>query len=181
MDLNEFSESLEKKFAPVSQEEFNQFSQEQFNQLRARFPDQKGMSRAQIRIGALGDIVAQPNINISGSAKAYQSPVYVDGIKQENIEQKEIGGGGEIGLDFITPSGQKFGASAEGGYTKGKVKFPDVLRQFNAPEEKKYGTRGVDLNKLKAYYRNPEGYYATGDYNPKTDNYNLMFGLRKSF
>jgi hypothetical protein len=156
-------------------------SQQQFNELRARFPERKGMPRAQIRLGALGNVVAQPNINISASTTASESPVYIDGAKQENIKQKEFGGGGQIGWDFPTPSGHRFGGAAQGQYTKGKVDFPDVLRQFGVPDEQKYGTRGVDFNKITGYYSHPEGYYAEGDYNPVTDDYNFMVGFRKRF
>jgi hypothetical protein len=156
-------------------------SQQQFNQLRARFPKQRGMPQAAFRLGALNNLVMRPRVNISASTTASESPVYIDGAKQENIKQKEFGGGGQIGWDFMTPSGHGFGAAAQGQYTTGKVDFPDVLRQFGVPDEQKFGTSGVDWNKITGYYRHPEGYYAEGDYSPVTDDYNFMVGFRKRF
>ena len=155
--------------------------QQQFDQLRARFPKQRGMPQAAFRLGALNNLVMRPRVNISGSTTGSRSPVYVDGIRQQDILKNEFGAGGEIGWDFETPSGHRFGGAAQGQYTKGKVDFPDVLRQFGVPDEQKYGTRGVDFNKITGYYSHPEGYYAEGDYNPVTDDYNFMVGLRKSF
>jgi hypothetical protein len=157
----------------------------QFNQLRARFqpkqdPKQKGKPRA-IRLGALNNLVVTPQVDIRASTKESTKPVYVDGIRQQDILKNEFGAGGKVGLAFRTPSGHQFGGAAKGQYTKGKIDFPDVLRQFGAPDEQKFGTSGVDWNKITGYYRHPEGYYAEGGYNPATDDWSVKIGLKKRF
>ena len=81
----------------------------------------QGMPQAAFRLGALNNLVMRPRVNISGSTTVSRSPVYVDGIRQQDILKNECGAGGEIGWDFETQSGHRFGGAAQGQYTKGQT------------------------------------------------------------
>ena len=152
MDLNKFSESLNAKInSPLRKAGFD-----------------------------IGGVSVVPKINITGSGGIYENPVDSPEIDADIINSN-IGASGKVGFDALTKSGYNFGAGLSGNYSKGLLEFPEELQKFGALPVQKYGTRGIDLNRIDAYLNAPSGLNLRGSYEPKTEDYSVRAGIKVPF
>ena len=128
----------------------------------------------------VGGISIQPKIYIQGSGGVNKIPVVLPEGNTEIINSN-IDASGKVGFDALTKSGYNFGAGLSGNYSKGLLEFPEELQKFGALPVQKYGTRGIDLNRIDAYLNAPSGLNLRGNYEPQTDDYSVRAGIKVPF
>ena len=104
----------------------------------------------------LGGYEFRPNAYIEYGSGGSEEPVRMSDEETGVVRESYREGFGNIGLDVTTPGRHKFGGSASGSYTRGKVELPygEVIR---------YG-EGVTPERYNAYYETPGGTRLSGMY-----------------
>ena len=122
----------------------------------------------------IGGVSIEPKINIRGSGGIYDIPVGGDA----KIIREHIDASGKLGFDASTEGGYNFGAGVSGDYVRGRLDYPE---EFGALPVGKYGTSGVDINRIDAYLNTPSGFNVGGSYDPRTEDYSVRAGLKVRF
>jgi len=104
----------------------------------------------------VGGYELRPNAYIEYGSGGSEEPVRMSDEETGVVRESYREGFGNIGLDVTTPGQHKFGGSASGSYTRGKVELPygEVIR---------YG-EGVTPERYNAYYETPGGTRLSGMY-----------------
>ena len=148
--------------------DFNKFS----NNLKQKI-------NAPLRVN-IGGVSVEPKIYIQGSGGVNKIPVDLPEGNTEIINSN-IDASGKVGFDALTKSGYNFGAGLSGNYSKGLLEFPEELQKFGALPVEKYGTRGIDVNRIDAYLNAPSGLNLRGSYEPQTEDYSVRAGIKVPF
>tara|TARA_R110000751_G_scaffold224782_1_gene326774 strand:+ start:361 stop:915 length:555 start_codon:yes stop_codon:yes gene_type:complete len=97
--------------------------------------------------------------------------------KNDGVKKSEIGVAGRVGVD-ASKSGFNFGGGVSGRLHRAALKFDQKNQDKGAPKKVKYGTRGIDVNKIDAYLNAPDGWNAKAWYNPQTNDKSIHLGKK---